>query len=304
MLAALFNGVLPIFAISVIGYVCGRLKVFDFGSAMILNKFVMFIAMPVLGFKLISETSLFDVPLELLFGYLISETCVYLITFVVARKVFSLEVREAFLLGLATALTNHVLFILPISEILIGKSATLPMVAIISMDGMLILSGAIIAMDIMTAKDQGWRSTAVKIATNPPILGMIAGLIYGLSGLSMAPNVGIFISNISSTASPVLLFALGVILSAKQEEIIVSLSNLIVAVKLILHPIIAYFILSILFVLPLELAKPAVMVAATPCGVMSFMLAMNYGVKVDNIARVILISSLLSLLTISFVAII
>jgi predicted permease len=304
MLAALFNGVLPIFAISVIGYVCGRLKVFDFGSAMILNKFVMFIAVPILGFKLLSETSLFDVPIELLFGYLISETCVYLITFVVARKVFSLDVREAFLLGLAAALTNHVLFILPISEILLGKSANLPIVAIISMDGMLILSGAIIAMDIMTARDQEWRSTTIKIATNPPILGMIAGLIYGLSGLSVAPNVGIFISNISSTASPVLLFALGVILSAKQEEIIVSLSNLIVAVKLILHPIIAYFILSILFVLPVELAKPAVMVAATPCGVMSFMLAMNYGVKVDNIARVILISSLLSLLTISFVAII
>ena len=279
MLAALFNGVLAIFAISVIGYVCGRLKVFDFGSAMILNKFVMFIAMPVLGFKLLSETSLFDVPVELLFGYLISETCVYLITFAVARKVFSLDVREAFLLGLATALTNHVLFILPISEILIGKSATLPMVAIISMDGMLILSAAIIAMDIMTAKDQGWLSTAIKIATNPPILGMLAGLLYGFSGHSVAPNIGIFISNISSTASPVLLFALGVILSAKQEEITASLANLIVAVKLILHPIIAYFVLSILFVLPLELAKPAVMVAATPCGVMTFMLAINYGVK-------------------------
>ena len=304
MLAALFNGVLPIFAISVIGYVCGRLKVFDFGSAMILNKFVMFIAVPILGFKLLSETSLFDVPIELLFGYLISETCVYLITFVVARKVFSLDVREAFLLGLAAALTNHVLFILPISEILLGKSANLPIVAIISMDGMLILSGAIIAMDIMTAEDQGWRSTAVKISTNPPILGMLAGLIYGLSGLSVAPNVGIFISNISSTASPVLLFALGVILSAKQEEIIASLSTLIVAMKLILHPIVAYFVLSILFLLPVELAKPAVMVAAAPCGVMSFMLALNYGVKVDNIARVILISSLLSLMNISFVAVI
>ena len=242
--------------------------------------------------------------IELLFGYLISETCVYLITFVVARKVFSLDVREAFLLGLAAALTNHVLFILPISEILLGKSANLPIVAIISMDGMLILSGAIIAMDIMTAEDQGWRSTAVKISTNPPILGMLAGLIYGLSGLSVAPNVGIFISNISSTASPVLLFALGVILSAKQEEIIASLSTLIVATKLILHPIVAYFVLSILFLLPVELAKPAVMVAAAPCGVMSFMLALNYGVKVDNIARVILISSLLSLLTISFVAVI
>jgi len=303
MLAALFNGVLPIFAISVIGYICGRLKVFDFGSAMILNKFVMFISMPVLGFKLLSETSLFDVPIELLFGYLISEICVYLITFLVARKVFSIDVREAFLLGLTTALTNHVLFILPISEILIGRSANLPMVAIISMDGMLILSGAIIAMDIMTAKDQGWRSTAIKITTNPPILGMLSGLLYGLSGLPVAPNVGIFLSNISATASPVLLFALGVILSAKQDEIIASLSSLIVLVKLIVHPLIAYFVLVIVFVLPVELTKPAVMVAAAPCGVMSFMLAMNYGVKVDNIARVILVSSMLSLLTISFVAI-
>ena len=302
MLAALFNGVLPIFAISVIGYVCGRLKVFDFSSAMILNKFVMFIAMPVLGFKLLSETKLFDVPIELLFGYFTSEMCVYLITFLVARKVFLIDVREAFLLGLATALTNHVLFILPISELLIGASANLPMVAIISMDGMIILSGAIVAMDIMTAKDQGWRRTAIKITTNPPILGMLAGFLYGLSGLSVAPNIGIFLSNISATASPVLLFALGIILSAKQDEIILSLSRLIVSVKLILHPIIAYFVLSVVFVLPLELTKPAVMVAGAPCGVMSFMLAMNYGIKVDNIARVILISSLLSLLTISFIA--
>ena len=176
------------------------------------------------------------------------------------------------------------------------------MVAIISMDGMLILSGAIVAMDIMTAKDQGWRRTAIKITTNPPILGMLAGFLYGLSGLSVAPNISIFLSNISATASPVLLFALGIIMSAKQDEIILSLSRLIVSVKLILHPIIAYFVLSVVFVLPLELTKPAVMVTGAPCGVMSFMLAMNYGIKVDNIARVILISSLLSLLTISFIA--
>jgi malonate transporter len=302
MLAGLFNGVLPIFAISVIGYVCGRLKVFDFGSAMILNKFVMFIGMPVLGFKLLSDASLFDVPIKLLVGYLLSEICVYLITFIIARRVFSVGVREAFLLGLATALTNHVLFILPIAEILIGPSATLPIVALISMDGMLIFSGTIVVMDIMSSKEQGWRSTVTKIASNPPILGMLVGLFYGLSGLEIAPNVQIFLSNISSTASPVLLFALGVILSIKRDDIIASLSGLIVSVKLIIHPIIVYFLLTFVFDVPLDFAYPAVMVAAAPCGVMSFMLAMNYGVKVDNIARVIFISSLLSLPTISYVA--
>ena len=302
MLAALLNGVLPIFAISVIGYGCGKIKIFDFGSAMILNKFVMFIAMPILGFKLLSAASLFDVPMQLLVGYLLSEICVYLITFIIARKVFGVGVKEAFLLGLATALTNHVLFILPIAEILIGPSATLPIVALISMDGMLIFGGTIVAMDIMSAKDMGWRPTVVKIASNPPILGMLAGLIYGLSGLEIAPNVQIFLSNISSTASPVLLFALGVILSVKRDEVIASLTGLIVFVKLIIHPVAAYILLTYAMDVPEIFANPAIMVAAAPCGVMSFMLAMNYGVKVDNIARVIFISSLFSLLTISYVA--
>lgn len=93
---------------------------------------------------------------------------VYLIIRVITKKVFLLDVRERFLLGLANALTNCVLFILPISEILIGKSTNLPMMAIISTDRMLIVNGNIIAMDIMIPKDQGWRFTAVKIAITLP----------------------------------------------------------------------------------------------------------------------------------------
>ena len=302
MLAALFNGVLPIVTISFIGYAFGKLKVFDFGSAIILNKFVMFVAMPVLGFKLLSDASLFDIPNQLLLGYLISEIAVYIITFLVARRIFLVDVKEAFLLGLATALTNHVLFILPISEILIGSNATLPIVALISMDGLLIFSGTIIAMDIMSSPNRGWKPTVSKIISNPPILGMLAGLFYGMSGFQVLPNFGIFLTNISATASPVLLFALGIILSIKRDEVVASLSNLIVAIKLILHPTIAYIIFVFLLALPIDLTKPALMVAAAPCGVMSFMLAINYGVKVDNIARVILLSSLLSLLTVSFVS--
>ena len=94
-------------------------------------------------------------PLELLFGYFFLENAVYLIIRVITRKVFSLDLIERFLCGLANALTNCILFILPISEILIGKSTNLPMLAIISTDRMLIFSDNIIAMDIMIPKDQG-----------------------------------------------------------------------------------------------------------------------------------------------------
>ena len=48
--------------------------------------------------------------------------------------------------------------------------------------------------------------------------------------------------------------------------------------------------------------KSALMVAAAPCGVMSYMLAMNYKVPVSVIAPIIFYTSIGSLLTISFVA--
>jgi predicted permease len=44
------------------------------------------------------------------------------------------------------------------------------------------------------------------------------------------------------------------------------------------------------------------MVAAAPCGVMAFMLAMNYGVRVDSISRAILYSSIGSLVTVTIAA--
>ena len=51
-----------------------------------------------------------------------------------------------------------------------------------------------------------------------------------------------------------------------------------------------------------ELRNPGVMIAAAPCGVMAFMLAMNYGVPVDTIARAILFSSVGSIVTVTLAA--
>ena len=69
-----------------------------------------------------------------------------------------------------------------------------------------------------------------------------------------------------------------------------------------IHPIFAAIIFTAAFALPTEFKNPAIMTAAAPCGLMSFMLALNYKVKVDVIARAILISSVASTITISLAA--
>jgi predicted permease len=53
----------------------------------------------------------------------------------------------------------------------------------------------------------------------------------------------------------------------------------------------------------MTVAAPAMMVAAAPCGAMSFVLALNYKVRVDAISRAILYSSIGSLVTITLAAV-
>ena len=205
-------------------------------------------------------------------------------------------------MGLAIALTNHILFVLPIAVTLFGEAATTPIVAIISMDGMLIFSGSLILMDVLATKDASLAHTLGKIVRNPPLVAMALGLVVGVLGISVPTGFDVFMDFLGGTASPVLLFALGIILSQKASGSRPMLPVAITGVKLVVHPVLAWAIFAGVLHLAPEVRNPAMMVAAAPCGVMAFMLALNYGVRVDAIARAILYSSIGSLVTVTVAA--
>ena len=302
MLDQLLNGVLPVFGIGALGYVFGLRGTFDFNMAMALNKFVMFVAMPALGFQLLANAPLAEFDFAMLGGYFVTEMVMYAVGFLIARLVFKTDVMEAALLGLAIALTNHILFVLPIAVTLFGETAATPIVAIISMDGILIFSCSLILMDVLSTKGASLGHTLGKIARNPPLVAMVLGLVIGLLGVSVPTGFDIFADFLGATASPVLLFALGVILSQKASGARAMLPVAIAGVKLVVHPLLAWAIFAGVLQLTPEVRNPAMMVAATPCGAMCFMLALNYGVRVDAIARAILYSSIGSLITITVAA--
>jgi len=302
MLDQLLNGVLPVFGIGALGYILGLRGTFDFNMAMALNKFVMFVAMPALGFQLLANAPLAEFNLAMLGGYFVTELLMYTAGFLIARLVFKTDVMEAALLGLAIALTNHILFVLPIAITLFGEDAVTPIVAIISMDGMLIFSGSLILMDVLATKDASLGHTIGKIVRNPPLVAMALGLAVGVMGVSVPVGIDVFMDFLGSAASPVLLFALGIILSQKASGSRPMLPVAITGVKLVVHPLLAWVIFAGVLHLSPEVRNPAMMVAAAPCGVMAFMLALNYGVRVDAIARAILYSSIGSLVTVTLAA--
>ena len=302
MIDYFLNGVLPIFSIGVLGFLLGKRQIFNFEAAMVLNKFVMLIGVPSLIFLLLSKAPMNEFNVKMLSGYFLTEVVIYLTGFLIAKLIFHREIKEAVLIGLCIALTNHVLFVLPIAETLFGEEYAKPIVSIITMDGLILFAGTIILLDFLETQDLTVTDTFKKIILNPPLIAVLTGLVFGLSRSEIPAGIEVFLTAVAASASPVLLFALGVILSRPYKSANLTLPLTITFIKLVIHPVFAGIVFTAALALPIEFKNPAIMTAAAPCGLMSFMLALNYKVTVDVIARAILISSVGSTITISLAA--
>ena len=147
--------------------------------------------------------------------------------------------------------------------------------------------------------------TFLKITVNIYIecIGILIGLVVSLTNLKLPSGFLLFLEKMGGTATPALLFSLGIMLSYQDKiaptRLIVSMTT----IKLILHPILAWFLIAFLFggSYPAN-HLTALMVAAAPSGVMAYMLAMNYNVTVDRISPIILYTSIGSLITVSLAA--
>jgi predicted permease len=303
LLNNLGTAVFPIFAIGAFGFLLGKMRTFDFAAAFSINKFVMFVCMPALCIEFLASAHVESFDFLLLFGYFLSEVILFSLGVIISKYIFRLLDSEALLIGLALALTNHVLFVLPIADELFEEAKTLTIISIITMDGLVIFSLTLIAMDILSNSDRPFSITIKAIFTNPPLIGIVIGLVVSFNNLELPRGIMFFLEKLGGTATPALLFSLGIVLSYQKKiaptKLIISMSTL----KLIIHPILAWLIITLLFGgrYP-ESHSTALMVAAAPSGVMAYMLAMNYNVSVNRISPIILYTSIGSLITVSIAA--
>ena len=120
----------------------------------------------------------------------------YTAGFLLDKIVFNKSTIEALLIGLAIALTNHVLFVLPIALEIFGDGKVTTIISIISMDGLLLFSVTIIAMDSITNKGETIVDTLKKIAINPPLIGIALGFCISLSKIELSNGVLVFLDQL------------------------------------------------------------------------------------------------------------
>ena len=177
MIKVLLDGVLPIFAIVVIGYAMGRQDIFNKNSAAVINKFVLLVAIPALGLHLIANAPFSEFDWRMVIGFFLSELAIYVLGASAAHFLFKCNFKESILLGLAASFGNHLLYVLPIAISLFGEDATLAFVAIIAVDSILIFGSTIILMELISEENISWPSIFRKILLNPPLMSMVLAII-------------------------------------------------------------------------------------------------------------------------------
>ena len=296
------NPVFPIFAIMFLGIILGKRKVFDFRDAQTINKFVFYALVPPVIFSLVFSAPLAQINYTIITIWVVAEATIFAITAYIVRTWLKRSKLESILLAMASCFVNHVFFILPIVTVLYGDRGVLPLSAIISLDTVIFFCGMIMALEFVAHRGESNLKVAASFLRNPVLAAMVLGLAANLIGLNLHGGVKTFLSFTGSAAAPAALFSLGVIIADVKISRIDGAALVVTAMKTTVHPLLIWFLFSLMNNLDPAWTQTVLLTAAGPCGAMPFVLALQYNIKADSIGMAIIYSTVASLFTLSVLA--
>ncbi len=299
MLHVLSHDILPVFAILALGFGMGSFKTASEPEARALNRIAFLVLQPALIFPLIAGIDLGGFDFRALAVYALCEAVAFTLAYAIARIVFGRAHLESWLLAMAVVFVNSLLYIWPISFLIYGEAAALPITAIVAWDSSFSFAFFIVTTDLMSGSSS--RGAAMKrVARNPVLIAIALGMAMNAFHIPVPDPVLTAAKFAGAGAAPLTLFALGVILSQQSIRPTGTVAG-ISALKLIFFPLLVWTALG-LFAPGTDWRALFTLNAAGPSGAMSFALALLYGVRTDTIAPVVIWTSVLSLFSLAILA--
>ena len=296
---------LPFFGLVFLGYGAGRLgKVTEQGLAG-LNFFVFYCALPALFFELIAAT-----PVSALanWSFVVTTTfstyCAFAIAFSIGAMVNRGNIPEATIQGLVGSYANVGYMGPGLTLAALGAAAATPTALIFTFDNAMLFTVVPLMMALGGTERMDTRTMVLtilrRIFLHPFILATIAGFVAALIGFRPTGALGGFLDLLKSAAAPCALFAVGATLAQRPlGRVPMELPGL-VTVKLVIHPLIVYLLLTWIGGFDPVWVHTAMLMASLPPAANVYVLAKQYDVYVQRASAGILIGTIASIVTVSF----
>jgi malonate transporter and related proteins len=285
------------------GYVCAWTGLLRERVAEGVSDYVYTIAIPLLIFRTLAEARLPEVsPWGYWSAYFAGAAIAWSLAQVLSVFVFRRDKREAIVHGLTSAQSNIVLVGIPLVLSAVGEEGAVPLFLLVAINLPLMMTVASLMMEGTGAglSRKALLSVARNLATNLILVGFAAGVAAQFLGLRPSGAPKAVIDLIAQSSVPCALFAMG--LALRRYGILgdLPMSATIAVLKLIVHPLAVWLLVTFVIPLPPVFAAVAVLFAAMPSGINAYLIAERFGAGVAAATGAVTLTTTLSVLTISF----
>ena len=296
---------LPFFALIFTGYAAGQTRLLSANAISGLSVFVFYFALPALLLVSIADSPVDEIAdPRLLLAWLVPSLLLFILTFLLAGRLFSTTRSERAIQSLSAVFSNVGFVGLPLVVIALGSEAILPAVVVVLIDTVIMIGIATAVIESGQGQDGGgWKvvtTVAAGVVRNPVIVASLVGLVLGGSALALPQPVDAYLQLLGAAAAPAALFALGATLAGRSLGQEIGQTTCLLTLKLVVHPLLVWGV-AVLLALPPLWTAVLVIQASLPVAANVYVLAQRYEVYVAQSSAVIFMSTLVSVATVSVV---
>ena len=286
--------ILSIIIMIALGYILKRIDFLSVDNVDTLNNIVIYIMLPSMIFSALytADLSMISSLGILPFVILASSFVTGIISYFILKR-FNLSDKMLWSVLVTIMIANTGFMGYPISIGVYGSEGFLRAIFCDMATSVifLILSFALVL------KFGGSPKTAVKkIAFFPPLWAIILGILLNITHISIGPVLENTVNYLGNGTIPLIMLSLGISIDfggIKRSKNMIIFTSIM---KLLIFPLIAFFIVSHLGLLDLQFKIP-IIEAAMPSGMLSLVLAITYKLDSELTSDCILINTVISLIT-------
>ena len=305
-MSTLVETVLFVFSLVAMGYLCGLTGYLKPETGEGVAEFAVNVAMPLLLFRTMIGADFHGAaPWAFWAVYFLAVIVTWTVGHLVTTRVFGRDSQAGVVGGVSSAFSNLVLLGIPFILGVLGQPGFEVLSLLVSVHLPIMIMASIILFEVFGRSGEGLQFGAIartfikRVSTNPLIIGIVAGLVWRATGLTLPALPSRLIEALANTGAPIALFSMGLSLSRFGISGNVKPALALSAVKLLLMPAVA-LLLAWLIGLPPLTAKVAVAAAALPSGVNSYLIAAQFGTGQALASNQMTIATALAVVTTAF----
>ncbi len=290
---------LPVFGTVAVGYALARVGIFKCEVGTGLTRFMFHLAIPAMLFRgLVGANLPAQIPWAFLAAFYVPSCAVFWFALRLAQRGLGWTRREAGMAGMSACYANIVLLGLPLADAAYGERGHLPLFILMATQSLLLFPLATYALEIYGKERAGellfYGRAVGRLLVNPVIVALILGFIVNVGAVAVPPVVTRMVAVLGAAGPGCALVALGISLAQYQLSGGWRDALVLVGLKNILCPLAVWGLARVLGLTDMWLVT-AVLMAAMPAGINTFIFASQYQVRQDTVAKTIVASTLSSM---------